>query len=113
MARATVFNGLFEPGTIANIELKNRIIKAPMTTGMGGIDGTVTPRLIRYYKEIAMGGCAMVIVGYAWVDKEASKSAHCQIGVADNEHIAGLAWLAQTIPENGARAALQIEHCGF
>lgn len=112
MAKAKIFKRLFEPGTIANIELKNRIIKAPMTTGMGGIDGTVTPRLIRYYKEVALGGCAMVIVGYAWVDKEASKSAHCQIGVADNEHIPGLAWLAQTIQENGARAALQIEHAG-
>ena len=65
MAKVKMFNRLFQPGMIAGIELKNRIVKAPMTTGMGGIDGTVTPRLRRYYKETAMGGCAMVIVGYA------------------------------------------------
>ena len=74
MTNETMYKNLFQPGTIANIELKNRIMKAPQTTGMGGLDGSVTPRLIRYYKEVAMGGCAMVIVGYAYIDKKASKS---------------------------------------
>lgn len=103
---------LFTPGKINRLELKNRIIKAPQTTGLGGLDGSVTERLIRYYKELARGGVGLVIVGYAWVDKKASKSAQCQIGIADNEHIPGLAWLAQTIQENGAKAGIQIEHCG-
>jgi len=103
---------LFSQAKINQLELKNRIIKAPQTTGMGGVDGTVTERLIRYYREQARGGVGLLIVGYAWVDKKASKSAQCQIGIADNEHIPGLAWLAQTIQATGAKAGIQLEHCG-
>ncbi|MEW5922265.1 MAG: NAD(P)/FAD-dependent oxidoreductase [Bacillota bacterium] len=103
---------LFKPGKLGSLEIKNRIIKAPQTTGMGGRDGSVTERLVRYYREQARGGAGLIIVGYAWVDDKASKSAQCQIGIADNEHIPGLAWLAQSIQDMGAKAAIQIEHCG-
>jgi 2,4-dienoyl-CoA reductase-like NADH-dependent reductase (Old Yellow Enzyme family)/thioredoxin reductase len=106
------YKKMFTPAKINRLELKNRIIKAPQTTGMGGKDGTVTERLIRYYAEQAKGGAGLIIVGYAWVDNQASKSAQCQIGIADNEFIPGLAWLAQTIQANGAKAGIQIEHCG-
>lgn len=106
------YEKLFTPGKIGCLELKNRIIKAPQTTGMGGRDGSVTERLIRYYREQALGGAGLVIVGYAWVDHKASKSCQCQIGIADDEFIPGLAWLAQTIQDSGAKAGIQIEHCG-
>jgi 2,4-dienoyl-CoA reductase-like NADH-dependent reductase (Old Yellow Enzyme family)/thioredoxin reductase len=79
---------------------------------LGAPDGTVTGRIIRHYKELARGGTGLVIVEYTWVDKKASKSGACQLGAADDEHIAGLSWLAQVIQANGAKAALQIEHCG-
>lgn len=106
------YSKLFTPAKIGRLEIKNRIIKAPQTTGMGAMDGTVTERLIRYYREQARGGVGLLIVGYAWVDNKASKSAQCQIGIADNEHIPGLAWLAQTIQAAGAKAGIQLEHCG-
>jgi 2,4-dienoyl-CoA reductase-like NADH-dependent reductase (Old Yellow Enzyme family) len=56
-----MFPNLFRPGVIGNVEIKNRIIKAPQTTGMGGRDGSVTPRLLRFYKELALGGAGMII----------------------------------------------------
>ncbi len=112
MAKAKMFERLFEPGIIGTLEVKNRLVKAPQNTQMGARDGSVTPRQIRYYKELALGGVGLVIVEYAYIDHDASKSAACQISVADNEYIPSLAWLAQTIQENGAKAALQIEHCG-
>ena len=113
MPRAHHFKHLFEPGRIGALELKNRIIKAPTCTRMAGRDGSVTPRLLSHYKEIALGGAGLVIVEYAFIDHDASKADACQLGVADNEYIPGLATLAQTIQDNGARAALQIEHCGL
>lgn len=112
MEKNDKFPNLSKPGNIGNLNLKNRIIKAPQTTGMGGREGSVTDRLIRYYREQAKGGVGLVIVGYAWVDHIASKSAHCQIGIADDEFIPGLAWLAQEIQDRGAKAGIQIEHCG-
>ena len=106
------FPNLFTPGKIGTLKVKNRIIKAPQSTGMSNVDGSVSERLIRHYRELARGGSGLIIVEYAYVDKIASKSAHCQLGICDNEHIPGLAWLADTIKDNGAKAGIQIEHCG-
>lgn len=112
MRNKSKYKKLFEPGYIGTLEVSNRIIKSSTTTGMANMDGTVTERLVRHYKELARGGTGLVNVGYAWVDHIASKSVQCQIGAADNEHIPGLMWLAKTIQENGAKAGLQLEHCG-
>lgn len=106
------FTKLFECGRIGQMELKNRIIKAPQWTLLGARDGSVTERLIRYYKEIARGGTALIIVEYAFVDHEGSKAGPCELGVADNEYLPGLSLLAQAIQANGAKVALQIVHCG-
>lgn len=107
-----MFPALFSPGRIGTLEVKNRILKAPQSTGLSNMDGSVSQRLVNHYKEIAKGGTGLVIVEYAYVDNIASKSAHCQLGISSNEHIAGLSWLASVIKENGAKAGIQIEHCG-
>jgi 2,4-dienoyl-CoA reductase-like NADH-dependent reductase (Old Yellow Enzyme family)/thioredoxin reductase len=106
------FPRLFEPGRIADIALKNRIIKAPQHTGLANPDGSITDRMLRYYKDVAQGGAAMVIVEYAWVDNDASQASPCQLGIARMEHIPGLSLLADTIKANGAKAAIQISHAG-
>jgi 2,4-dienoyl-CoA reductase-like NADH-dependent reductase (Old Yellow Enzyme family)/thioredoxin reductase len=94
------------------MRLKNRIIKAAQHTGLANPDGSVTERMLRYYKEVAAGGVALVIVEYAWVDNDASKASPCQLGIASMEHLPGLSLLAQTIQANGAKAAIQISHAG-
>jgi 2,4-dienoyl-CoA reductase-like NADH-dependent reductase (Old Yellow Enzyme family)/thioredoxin reductase len=76
------------------------------------MDGAVTDRVIRHYKELARGGPGLLIVEYTYVDKLASKSAQCQLGCADTEHIPGLAWLARTIQSQGVKAGIQLEHAG-
>jgi 2,4-dienoyl-CoA reductase-like NADH-dependent reductase (Old Yellow Enzyme family)/thioredoxin reductase len=108
----TKFPKLFEPGCIGNVRLKNRVIKAAQHTGLANPDGSITGRLLRYYKEVASGGVGMVIVEYAWVDNDASKASPCQLGIASIEHLPGLSLLAQTIQANGAKAAIQISHGG-
>lgn len=106
------FPNLFSPAKIGNLTLKNRIVKAPQSSGMSNIDGSVTERLVRYYRDQAAGGAAMIIVEYAYIDDIGSKSAHCHLGISNNEHIPGLAWLAENIREQGSIPAIQIEHCG-
>ncbi len=39
---------LFEPISIGAMQLKNRIVMSPMTTGYAGLDQLPTPRLIDY-----------------------------------------------------------------
>jgi len=106
------FPHLFQPGRIGTLTLKNRVVKAPTSTGMSNMDGSVSERLIRHYRDIARGGAGLIICEYAYVDEHGSKSAHCQLGISRDEHIPGLAWLASTIKEEGACAGIQIEHAG-
>ena len=106
------FPHLFEPITINGLTLPNRIAKAPQSSGMNNKDGTVSERALRYYRDQAAGGTGMIIVEYAYVDEIGSKSAHCHLGISSDEHIPGLAWLAENIEEMGAVPAIQIEHCG-
>jgi 2,4-dienoyl-CoA reductase-like NADH-dependent reductase (Old Yellow Enzyme family)/thioredoxin reductase len=108
----TNFPKLFEPGWIGNVQLKNRVIKAPQHTGLANPDGSITERMLRYYKDVASGGVSMVIVEYAWIDNDASRASPCQLGIASIDHIPGLSLLAQTIQANGAKAAIQISHAG-
>lgn len=107
-----MFPHLFSPAKIGNLEIKNRVVKAPQSTGLSNMDGSVSERLIRHYREIAKGGTGLIVVEYAYVDEIASKSAHCQLGISNKEHIPGLGWLADVIKDYGARAGIQIEHCG-
>ncbi|MBI1731566.1 MAG: FAD-dependent oxidoreductase [Gammaproteobacteria bacterium] len=103
---------LFRPGRIGRLEIPNRIVKAPTSSGLSNKDGTVSDRLIRHYRGQAAGGVGLLIVEYAFIDEDASKSAHCQLGISTDDHISGLAWLADVIKDHGARAAIQLEHCG-
>ena len=48
---------LLEPGKIGRLELKNRIILAPM----GTIVGNLGPRGVEYFVERARGGAAMLM----------------------------------------------------
>jgi 2,4-dienoyl-CoA reductase-like NADH-dependent reductase (Old Yellow Enzyme family)/thioredoxin reductase len=108
----TAYPHLFEPGRIGTLELENRIVKAPQGLGYGNRDGTVSERTIRHYRRLAQGGAALVIVAAAHVDPSIGKSFHGQLLLTDDEFVAGLARLAQTIRNEGARAGLQLEHCG-
>ena len=106
------FQKLFTPGYIGELWIKNRIVRSPMLSGLATTDGCVTERVVEHYKEFARGGAGLVIVEFAWVDNDASKSAMGQPGISDKEHKPGLQWLANAIKACGARACLQIVHCG-
>jgi 2,4-dienoyl-CoA reductase-like NADH-dependent reductase (Old Yellow Enzyme family)/thioredoxin reductase len=112
MSGQTQFPNLLRTGKIGTMELKNRMVRAPCCTGLGSIDGEVTDRTIRHYKELARGNPGLLIVEYTYIDKFASKSAMCQLGCADNEHIPGLSWLARTIQAFDVKAGIQLEHAG-
>ncbi len=106
------FPKLFEPGSIGELWLKNRIIKAPIVTGFATRDGCVTDRMIRYYREVSRGGAGLVIVENSYIDNRASKSIPCQLSSSHDEHRPGLLWLATAIKSNGAKACLQLGHAG-
>jgi 2,4-dienoyl-CoA reductase (NADPH2) len=100
---------LFESIQINQLELKNRIYMPAMHMNMAK-DFEVTDQLIDFYTERARGGVGFITVGYATVDEYSGNVTN--IGAHKDEFIPGLHRLAKTIQENGARAAVQINHAG-
>jgi len=104
-----MYDPLFEPIKINQLELKNRICMPAMHMNMA-VNFEVTDQLIDFYAERARGGVAVITVGYATVDEYSGNVTN--IGAHKDEFIPGLKRLAQAIQENGARAVVQINHAG-
>ena len=104
---------LFEPGRIGALELKNRIIMAPM--GIGALaepDGRLSRRAIDYYTERARGGAGMIVTGVTCVDVEIEKKAEHGLGtfarVDHPIHINPLSELADAVHDYGAKLCVQL-----
>lgn len=54
---------LLQPIKVGKIELKNRVMFPPMTTGYEGRDGSITDQSLNFYKRIAQGGTAYIVLG--------------------------------------------------
>jgi 2,4-dienoyl-CoA reductase-like NADH-dependent reductase (Old Yellow Enzyme family) len=102
---------LLESFTLKNgVQLKNRIVMAPMTNWSSNPDGTVTEAEVNYYARRS-GGVGMVITACTYVT-ENGKGFHGEFGGDRDELIPSLQKLATRIKEQGAKAILQIFHGG-
>lgn len=54
---------LLEPIKVGRITLKNRIMFPPMTTGYEDRDGTIGKQSFQFYKRLAEGGVAYIVLG--------------------------------------------------
>lgn len=102
---------LFESVGIGDMELRNRLVMPPMGTNFAAEDGSVTQRLIDYYRERARGGVGLVIVEGAYVHP-LGKGSSQQMSLTDDDKIPGLSALAKAIQAEGAKAAVQLFHGG-
>lgn len=103
---------LFSPLKIGNLTLPNRVVMAPMSTNLGGQDGSVTPELIAFYKARAEGGTGMIIVEFCSVQRRTGRSEECQLSLEDESFLPGHRELVNTITAAGSVACLQLQHGG-
>lgn len=103
---------LFQPGRIGSLLLKNRIVKSPQSTGLSNMDGTVTQRSVNHYKRLAEGGTGLVMTEYTYIDDDAAKAIHCQLGNTRREHVPGMGWLVDEVHAAGAKIGMQLAHGG-
>jgi 2,4-dienoyl-CoA reductase-like NADH-dependent reductase (Old Yellow Enzyme family)/thioredoxin reductase len=103
---------LFAPLTLRGVTLPNRLVMAPMSTELGGRDGEVTPAMIAFYRERALGGMGLIIVEYTCVDPDTGRAHEYQLTLDDRKNLDGHRRLVRTIHEAGARIFMQIQHGG-
>lgn len=103
--------GLFDPLTIKGMEMKNRIVMAPMATNMATSDGTFTERHVTHYAARAEGGVGLIILEHTYV-REDGKLARNQTGLYDDRQIDSLAKVVDVIHKAGAKVIIQLTHAG-
>lgn len=103
---------LFEPGRIGTLELKNRIIMAPMGDNYSTPDGFCTERVEAYFEARARGGAALLIMGACAVAYPHGASEPFQAGISRDDFIPGLAAVVASVHRHGAKIAAQLQHAG-
>jgi len=102
---------LFESFTLpSGVQVKNRIVMAPMTNFSSNPDGTVTDAEAKYYARRS-SGVGMVVTACTYVTAN-GKGFQCEFGGDRDDLIPSLLKLASAIKEKGAKAVLQIFHGG-
>ena len=100
---------LFTPGNIGPVTLRNRTIRSAAFEGMGK-DNNPTDELKAYHVSVAEGGVGMTTVAYAGVCRSAL-SFKTQLWLRP-EIVPQLRDMTDAIHAAGAKASIQIGHCG-
>ena len=100
---------LFTPGRLGPIELRNRTIRSAAFEGMGRNNGP-TEMLRDYHESVARGGVGMTTLAYAGVCRSAL-SFDTQLWLRP-EIVGELRDITDPIHSHGAKASIQIGHCG-
>jgi 2,4-dienoyl-CoA reductase-like NADH-dependent reductase (Old Yellow Enzyme family)/thioredoxin reductase len=98
------FTKLFQPGVIGGVQIRNRIVMAPMGTHFAEADGSVGERVINYYVARALGGAGAIMVEASFP----TFGRDTRIYLADDRFIPGLKRLSDAIHGAGATAFIQI-----
>ena len=96
---------LFEPFQIGSLQLKNRIVLAPMgTTSDQSCAFNVYD--VAYYEERAKGGAGLIMTG-AVTASDAFEPPACQL-LNSNKHVYMLSRIAESVHAYGAKFAIQL-----
>ncbi len=105
-----VYDILFTPFSIGKMEVKNRIVMAPMGLNAAHLDGTIADDEIDYFEERARGGTGLIIMGCQFLTQELAQGS--LEGYLDKPHvIPKLTDLCEAVHKHGAKISAQLS-CG-
>jgi NAD(H)-dependent 7beta-hydroxy-3-oxo-delta4-cholenoic acid oxidoreductase len=102
---------LFSPIQIAGMEVRNRIVMAPMGTLWSGDDGGVSQRLIEYYEARARGGVGLITFEVTTIDQKFPYTPN-GAGFWDDGQVPVFKKLTDVVHAHGAKLQPQIVHPG-
>ena len=102
-------NALFQPLTLGDLTLRNRIVMAPMTRNRAAHNGVPGEAMARYYGQRA--GAGLIVAEGTWPCAEGQ--AYCrQPGIASAAQVAGWRRVTDAVHAAGGLIVLQIMHGG-
>lgn len=106
------FPKLFAPCNLTNLQLKNHLIMAPMTTNFATDQGFITDRLLHHYETRAKGGVGLVIVEATCVESPRGKAFDFGLILDNDKYISGFSELTERIHKHNCKIAVQLHHAG-
>jgi 2,4-dienoyl-CoA reductase-like NADH-dependent reductase (Old Yellow Enzyme family) len=106
------YDHLLAPGRIGALELRNRVLMAPMGEDLGDLDGMVSDAQVAYLEARARGGLAMVMLGSVAVSFPVGCSNARQTAISDDRHVPGWQEAARRVHRHGAALAMQLTQAG-
>ncbi|CCH44116.1 NADPH dehydrogenase [Wickerhamomyces ciferrii] len=107
--------GLFNPLTIKNLKLNNRIGVSPMCTYSSAHDGPdlgkVTPFHLVHYGAFALQGTGLIMIEATSVDPNGRTSPE-DLGIWSDEHALALKPIVEFAHAQGVKIGIQIGHAG-
>lgn len=103
---------LFRPIQIGAMQVRNRLVMAPMGTNLGNQQGEPTPALIRYYAARSRGGVGLILTDDTTIT---SSALYHKKGLRLDEDGLIPSWkkLTQEVHSHGAKIAPQLVHPSF
>jgi len=108
----SAYQHLLAPGRIGALELRNRVVMAPMGEDLGDLDGMVSDAQVAYLEARARGGLAMVMLGSVAVSFPIGCSNARQTAISDERHVPGWQQAAGRVHRHGAALAVQLTQTG-
>lgn len=103
---------LFTPFSIKGLELKNRIVMAPMCQySVPARDGKPTDWHLVHYTSRAIGGAGLIIVEMTDVEPDGRISDY-DLGLWSDHHVPAFARIIESVHQQGAKIGIQIAHAG-
>lgn len=108
------YKNIFQPITIGNLKLKNRIEVAPAAPFLAGYDSSVTPEIYEHTMDLARSGAAVVTLGVSSVDRTPDDGLGGRIlSVGDGRYISSLNAIAEGIHGCQAAASIELVHSKY
>lgn len=102
---------LFSPFSIKNLNIKNRIVMAPMCMDMADNLGNAKDFHVIHYATRAIGGVGLIIVEATAVESS-GRITSFDLGIWNDSQIDGLKRITKSIKRYGAAAGIQLGHAG-
>ena len=99
-----MFTHLFTPLRIGEMEVPNRIVMLPMTTGYCEADESVGDRLIDFYEERAKGGAGLIFIPFSPI----TAGSPVEPGLFDDRFLPGVRRLTAAVRSRGSKVACQL-----
>jgi 2,4-dienoyl-CoA reductase-like NADH-dependent reductase (Old Yellow Enzyme family) len=102
---------LFEKTKNNGMTLTNRFVRSATWEGMCEKDGRPTPKLASCYRDLAAGGVALIITGYAFVRPD-GKQMPGKMGIHTDDFAPDMRSLTRAVHDEGGKICIQLVHAG-